>query len=75
MDILLCSPYKSIGSGNQHGGRECDDLQNWLHMKSHENPLSDTTFLRTNGELPQDVEPDSFIHSFICFHLNHTIPV
>ena len=27
-----------MGSGNQHGGRECDDLQNWLHMTSHENP-------------------------------------
>ena len=26
-------------SGNQHGGHKCDDLQNWLHMTSHENPL------------------------------------
>ena len=25
--------------GNQHGGREFVDLQNWLHMTSHENPL------------------------------------
>ena len=25
--------------GNQHGGREYDDLQNWLDMTSHENPL------------------------------------
>ena len=26
-----------MGSGNQHGGRECDDLQNLLHMTLHEN--------------------------------------
>ena len=26
-------------SGNQHGGRKYDDLQNWLDMTSHENPL------------------------------------
>ena len=25
--------------GNQHGGRKLDDLQNWLDMTSHENPL------------------------------------
>ena len=25
--------------GNQHGGGEYDDLQNWLDMTSHENPL------------------------------------
>ena len=25
--------------GNQHGGRKYDDLQNWLNMTSHENPL------------------------------------
>ena len=33
LDILLCFPYRTMGRGNQHGGRECDDLQNWLHMK------------------------------------------
>ena len=27
-----------MGSGTQHGGRECDDLQNWLPMTSHEKP-------------------------------------
>ena len=26
-------------TGNQHGGREYDDLQNLLDMTSHENPL------------------------------------
>ena len=25
--------------GNQHGSCEYDDLQNWLDMTSHENPL------------------------------------
>ena len=25
--------------GNQHGGCEYDDLQNWIDMTSHENPL------------------------------------
>ena len=25
--------------GNQHGGCKYDDLQNWLHMTSHENSL------------------------------------
>ena len=39
LDILLCFPCKTMGSGNQHGDRECDDLQNWPHMTSHENPL------------------------------------
>ena len=28
-----------MGSGNQHGNCECNDLQNWLHMTSHEKPL------------------------------------
>ena len=28
-----------MGQGNQHGGREYDDLQNGLDMASHENPL------------------------------------
>ena len=28
LDILLCFPCKTIGSGNQHGGRKCDNLQN-----------------------------------------------
>ena len=38
-DILLYFPYKSMGSGNQHGGGVCDDLQNWLDMTSQENAL------------------------------------
>ena len=25
--------------GNQHGGREYDDLQNWRDITSHETPL------------------------------------
>ena len=25
--------------GNQHGGREYDDLQSWLDMTSHEKPV------------------------------------
>ena len=25
--------------GNQHGGQKCDDLQTWLDMTLHENPL------------------------------------
>ena len=28
--------YQTVGSGNQHGGREDDDLQNWPDMTSHE---------------------------------------
>ena len=31
--------------GNQHGGHENDDLQNWLDMTSHENPLLCTAAL------------------------------
>ena len=31
--------YRAILRGNQHGGHENDDLQNWLDMTSHENPL------------------------------------
>ena len=31
--------YRFILRGNQHGGRKYDDLQNWLDMTSHENPL------------------------------------
>ena len=31
--------YTSNAKGNQHGGRKLDDLQNWLDMTSHENPL------------------------------------
>ena len=30
--------YCAMLRGNQHGGREYDDLQNWLHMTSHEKP-------------------------------------
>ena len=32
------SLYLHTWTGNQHGGRECDDLQNLLDMTSHENP-------------------------------------
>ena len=28
LEILLCFSYKTMGSGNQHGRRECNDLQN-----------------------------------------------
>ena len=28
-----------MGTENQHGGRECNDLQNLLDMTSQENPL------------------------------------
>ena len=28
-----------VATGNQHGGHKYDDLQNWLHMTSHENLL------------------------------------
>ena len=31
--------FRTAGKGNQHGGREFDDLQNWLDMASRENPL------------------------------------
>ena len=31
--------YRAMLRGNQHGGREYDDLRNWLDMASHENPL------------------------------------
>ena len=24
--------YQTVGKGNQHGGREYDDLQNWRNM-------------------------------------------
>ena len=30
--------YQTVGRGNQHGGGEYDDLQNWPDMTSHENP-------------------------------------
>ena len=30
---------QTVGKGNQHGGREYDDLQNWLYMTSHVDPL------------------------------------
>ena len=36
--ILLFFAIPGHVKGNQHGGRE-DDLQNWLAMTSHENPL------------------------------------
>ena len=36
---MLYFPILGHAKGNQHGGREKDDLQNWLDMTSHENPL------------------------------------
>ena len=40
MEQLAFFPqYRSMGKGNQHGGRKYDDLQNLLDMTSHENPL------------------------------------
>ena len=37
-DILLCFSIPGCVEGNQHGGCEYDDLQNWFDMTSHENP-------------------------------------
>ena len=31
--------YQDVQRGNQHGGHEYNDLQNWFDMTSHENPL------------------------------------
>ena len=31
--------YHTVEKGNQHGGREYDDLQNLPDMTSHVNPL------------------------------------
>ena len=31
--------YRSVLKGNQYGGGEYDDWQNWLDMTSHEKPL------------------------------------
>ena len=36
---MFCFPILAGAKGNQYGGREYDDLQNWLDMTSHENPL------------------------------------
>ena len=38
-DILLYFLIRSVYRGNQHGGREYDDLQKGLDMTSHKNPL------------------------------------
>ena len=35
-----------MATGHQHGGRENDDLQNWLDMTSYENPLLLTLIVR-----------------------------
>ena len=39
--------------GNQHGGRRYDDLQNWLDMTSHENPLCRVRKLRIFYKRPR----------------------
>ena len=31
--------HRAMQKGNQHGGQKCSDLQNWLDMMSHEDPL------------------------------------
>ena len=38
-DFVAFFLYRSMLRGNQHGDGKYDDLQNWLDMKSHENPL------------------------------------
>ena len=38
----------------KHGGREYDDLQNWLEMTSHENPLLACWLY--NSEASEDTE-------------------
>ena len=44
--LLIYFPIPGHAKGNQHGGRKYDDLQNWLDMTSHKNPL-----LRTGREI------------------------
>ena len=44
---FCCFPIPHSVKGNQHGIREYDDLQNWLDMTSHENPLLVVTTLTT----------------------------
>ena len=40
MEHFCCfSQNRPMQVGNQHGGREYDNLQNLLDMTSHENPL------------------------------------
>ena len=41
LNILLFSQYLPMQTGNQHGSREYDHLQNLLDMTSHENPYYD----------------------------------
>ena len=37
--ILLYFPIQACGDRKPNGGHKYDDLQNWLHMTSNENPL------------------------------------
>ena len=41
--------YCDMLRGNQHGGHENDDLQNWFDMTSDENPLFYNYFYRFSG--------------------------
>ena len=38
--------------GNQHGGREYDDLQNWLDMTSHKNLINDSQLAKMQKKIP-----------------------
>ena len=44
--------YRPVATGNQHGGREYGDLQNWPDMTSHEKPL-----LASNGLVQHIIGP------------------
>ena len=39
--VVFSKLYHSVYLGNQHGGREYDDLQNYLDMMSHETSYRD----------------------------------
>ena len=67
LDILLYFLYKTMGSGNQHGGRECDDdLQNWLHMTSHENPYRRSSIKKTTLNNVSKCKQKLKVWSVIC---------
>ena len=51
--------------GNQHNGREYDDLQIWLDMTSHENPLFHHSPLRGLPYLAYDNVNPAMVNSMM----------
>ena len=53
--------------GNQHGGFEYDDLQNWLDMTSHENPLLPQLADQSTCGFPLRT-PFAMLTRDLCYH-------